>query len=112
MKLSRDWIADELAKLHPRVKAALDALDTWVQSQGLEELLVVEALSERDDWARAGCSWCVRLRVYSRPQRQLIRKHLAAGKVRPDWEIFESGDTLRCLFRDFPWRQERLGQKG
>jgi hypothetical protein len=111
LKFSRPWLAEEVERqLHPRARAALAALDTWTQGQGWDELLVVEAVAERDDWSRAGCSWCVRLRVYNRAQRQALRKRLAAGKQRPEWDIFEAGDVLRCVLRDFPWRAERLGQ--
>jgi hypothetical protein len=109
MKLSRPWLAEELEALHPRARAALEALDAWASGQGWEELLVVELRSERDDWARADCSWCVRLRVYSRHQRQALLNQLRTGKRAPEWLALESGDVARCAYRDFPWRKERLG---
>lgn len=110
MKFLRHSLKHEVEQAHPRARLALDELDSWAREQGWNELLVVEVLAERDGWARTGCSWAVRLRVYSRVQRQALRKRLAAGRQRPEWDIIEAGDVLRCVLRDFPWRAERLGQ--
>ena len=111
MKFSRPQLAGELADMQPEARLALEGLQAWLLERGWPGPLVTEVLSERDGWARAGCSWAVRLRVYSRAQRQAIRAQLAAGRHRPEWEIEETGDSLRCTIRDFTWRASRLGTK-
>jgi hypothetical protein len=98
-----------LEQLHPRARDALETLDDWARGQSWEELLVLEPRGA-DDWVRAGCTWCVRLRAYSREQRQALRRELVRGRARPEWEVEEEGDVLRCTLRDFPWRMERLGR--
>lgn len=109
MKFSRPHLQAELEQSHPRAHEALLALDTWCRGQGWEELLLVEVMAGQAGWAAVGCRWAVRLRVYSREQRQALRRELARGRPRPEWEVEEVGDVLRCTLRDFPWRAERLG---
>jgi hypothetical protein len=98
--------------LEPAVLSAAAELDAYAQSQGFPEAELVPPPTGTQGsarWAEAGCMWALRRGLYSRRQRAQLLQRLRKGRAAPEWEIYEEGDLVVCLHRNFAHRAAVLG---
>lgn len=118
MKFKTPALADEFARLHPDVIAAVRALDDFSHENRLPELVVTHAirtpemqeaiywrglakskgLSEADaraearkkfSWHLARCAVDLRNNHYTAVQRRQVMEFLKQGREKPHWEVIE-----------------------